>query len=96
MFNIVPYLSTPLPALPAALTELQSEGGTVPGRSIAAARLIRKALVLELWPEVTGNSLQERALVHCCNQHCSARWWLLHKDQVPALIRMEITQLLAV
>ena len=91
----IPYLATPLPALPVALAELQPERGTVAGRSLAAARLIRKALILELWPHIAGDPLQEQALVSCCNRHRTARWWLLHEDQASELIRAEMAQLAA-
>jgi hypothetical protein len=96
MSKRVPYLTTPLPVLPAALQELQPECGTVAGRSISAARLIRKALILELWPEIAGNPLQQQALVYCCNRHRTVRWWLLHQDQVSDLIRVEMTPLSAI
>lgn len=95
MSKRVPYLTIPLPALPATLEELQPECGTVAGRSISAARLIRKALILELWPEIAGNPLQEQALIYCCNRHRAPRWWMLHQDQASDLIRAEITQLSA-
>ena len=74
MTKCIPSLTAPLPALPAALTELQPARGTVAGRSLAAARLIRKALILELWPHIAGDPLQEQALVYCCNRHRTARW----------------------
>ena len=95
MTKCIPYLTTPLPALPAALEELQPACGTVAGRSLAAARLIRKALILELWPHIAGDPLQEQALVSCCNRHRTAPWWMLHQDQASELIRAEMTQLAA-
>ena len=95
MTKRIPYLTTRLPALPAVLEELQPAYGTVAGRSLPAARLIRKALILELWPYLAGNSLQEQALVYCCNRHRTARWWVLYEDQASELIRVEMTQLAA-
>ena len=77
MTKCIPSLTTPLPALPAPLEELQPAWGTVASRSLAAARLIRKALLLELWPQLAGNPLQERALeevVWRCRVACRVRY----------------------
>ena len=90
-----PRSLTQLPSQAGDLHALSPDGCHLPAVAVAQASLIRKEVIVALWPEVVDDESAVRALIISCNSHSQALWWIQHRNEATDAIKHQIHRLLS-